>query len=314
MDLRTTCEFLRDRSSEGKSVVLVTVAAVEGSSMRNPGTIMGVAKDGTYAGSLSGGCIENAVVAEALDVIATGSPRLVRFGAGSPYLDIKLPCGGGLDLLFHPVADPSIPQACLASIKTREPFTLRTDARAITHVPGWSSARVDRDKLSSTFGHWPGPRLQIIGHGAGVEALAVLGRTFGCETRILTPDARVIDQLAARDISAQMIARTDQIELLCSDPWAATIFLFHDHDWEIELIEAAIAQPHFYIGAMGGRRAHAFRTEALLARGVGQAAIDTIRGPIGLFHSSRDPQTLALSTLSEVIRAYHDTDFAGASA
>lgn len=62
--------------------------------MRNPGTIMGVAQDGSFAGSLSGGCIENAVVAEALEALKEDAPRMVRFGAGSPYLDIKLPCGG----------------------------------------------------------------------------------------------------------------------------------------------------------------------------------------------------------------------------
>ena len=76
--------------------------------MRNPGTIMGVAEDGSFAGSLSGGCIENAVVAEALEVLKKAKSRIVRFGAGSPYLDIRLPCGGGLDLLFQPLEDGSL--------------------------------------------------------------------------------------------------------------------------------------------------------------------------------------------------------------
>ena len=77
-------------------------------------------------------------------------------------------------------------------------------------------------------------------------------------------------------------------------------------------MEQALRQPHFYIGAMGGRKAHAFRSEALQMRGVSEAEIATIRAPIGLFHSSRDPQTLALSTLGEVIRTYEATDFEAA--
>jgi len=87
MDTENVLQFIvsawQDRAYR---CVLVTVGAVEGSSMRGPGTIMAVAEDGTFAGSLSGGCIENAVIGEALDVLKCAQPRVIRFGAGSPYL------------------------------------------------------------------------------------------------------------------------------------------------------------------------------------------------------------------------------------
>jgi xanthine dehydrogenase accessory factor len=63
---------------------------------------------------------------------------------------------------------------------------------------------------------------------------------------------------------------------------------------------------------MGGRRAHAARCEALLAAGVPAAALAALHAPIGLFHSSRDPQTLALSALAEIVKVYQDTDFGAA--
>lgn len=277
--------------------------------MRNPGTVMGVAEDGTFAGSLSGGCIENAVVAEALDVLVTGAPRVVRFGAGSPYLDIKLPCGGGLDVAFHIIKDEAFVSACLASIEHRQPFSIVTTQGGVTHIPQWREPSFDAAKCEATFGHYPGPHLQIIGHGAGVEALATMAHAFGCTTHILTPDTRLIEELEASGIGATLLERTTQTDRLKSDPWTATIFLFHDHDWEIDLIEAALEMPHFYIGAMGGRRAHTFRSEALNARGVTREKLDTIRAPIGLFHSSRDPRTLALSTLGEVIRTYEESEW-----
>lgn len=309
MDQSGVFEFLDERRAKGERGVLVTVCAVEGSSMRNPGTIMGVAEDGSFAGSLSGGCIENAVVSEALEVLEALEPRIVRFGAGSPYLDIKLPCGGGLDLHFQPLEDSFFAADCIASIRGREPFSIAIDADGARHVRGWQPTAFDPQTGASTFGHWPVPKLQIIGHGAGVGALAQLGRTHGCALRVLTPDTRIIEDLGEQAIHGLLLKRTDETDLLLSDPWTATIFLFHDHDWEIELMAHALEQPHFYIGAMGGRKAHAFRTEALLAKGKSQKTIDTIRAPIGVFHSSRDPQTLALSTLAEVIRAYQDTDF-----
>lgn len=312
MDIKNVCQFLADAASRGQRTVLVTVGAVEGSSMRNPGTIMGVAEDGSFAGSLSGGCIENAVVAEALEVLKDGGAKVVRFGAGSPYLDIKLPCGGGLDLHFQPLEDGALAHACLNSIAARQPFSIIAGDGAANHVGEWRPAAFDPVTGSSSFGHWPEPLLQIIGHGAGVKALAMLGRTLGCSTRILTADTRIKSSLAAAEIEASLLERTSQTDLLASDPWTATIFLFHDHDWEIELMERALEMPHFYIGAMGGRRAHAFRCEALGVRGVSEEALATIHAPIGLFHSSRDPHTLALSTLGEVIRAYESVDFEAA--
>jgi xanthine dehydrogenase accessory factor len=288
------------------------VGAVEGSSMRGPGTIMGVAADGSFEGSLSGGCIENAVVAEALDALRAACPRVVRFGAGSPYLDIKLPCGGGLDLHFAPLGMTDFAARCLASETARVPYAIAVGPHGAEHREGWQAPSFDASAGAGVFGQWPAPLVQIIGHGAGVEALSMLASTMGCEVRALTPDERIIASLERQGHAPVLLKRRTQTDLLASDPWSALVFLFHDHDWEIDLIERALELPHFYLGAMGGRRAHAFRSEALAARGVAQEKIGTIKAPIGVFHSSRDPQTLALSTLAEVIRAYQDTDFKAA--
>ena len=280
--------------------------------MRNPGTIMGVAQDGSFAGSLSGGCIEQAVVAEALDVLKVGASRMVRFGAGSPYLDIKLPCGGGLDLHFCPLGRSDFASGCLDAIHGRTPFSIRVGVEGAEPILQWCETAFNAEIGEGVFGHWPVPQLQIIGHGAGVEALARLSCTMGCSVRVLTPDERIIKALRADGIEADLIKRRTQIGMLQSDAWTASIFLFHDHDWEIDLIGGALLQPHFYIGAMGGRKAHAMRCDALQTKGITRAQLETIRAPIGVFHSSRDPQTLALSTLAEVIRAYQGTDFGDA--
>ena len=79
----------------GAGVVLVTLVGIAGSSPRALGAQMAVAADGDYRGSFSGGCIEAAIVAEALAVLDDGETRMVRFGAGSPSFhelreDLKL--------------------------------------------------------------------------------------------------------------------------------------------------------------------------------------------------------------------------------
>ncbi|WP_199803406.1 XdhC family protein [Erythrobacter rubeus] len=289
--------------------VLVTVCAVEGSSMRNPGTIMGVAEDGSYAGSLSGGCIEAAVVAEAVDTLRSGEPRIVRFGAGSRYIDIKLPCGGGLDLHFQPLGASDLAERCLQSIADREPFSMALAQEGASHLSDWRAPSYDASAGEAVFGHWPEPLLAIVGHGAGVEALERMASTMGCISRVYTPDERVVDALRNGPTEVIGLERTSETGLLQSDPWTAFVFLFHDHDWEIDLMARAIELPHFYLGAMGGRKAHAVRSEALRARGISEEQLSAMKAPIGVFHSSRDPQTLALSTLAEIIRTYQDTDF-----
>ncbi len=309
MDFVRVLQFLNDCQKRGEPSVLVTVCAVEGSSMRGPGTIMGVAQDGSFAGSLSGGCIENAVVAEALEALEACSSRLVRFGTGSPYLDIKLPCGGGLDVQFCPLDGSNLPQLALEAVTARQPFSLRIVNGIADLVSGWQKPSFDPAADASVFGHFPVPRIVIIGHGASVEALAQLGQTIGCDIETLTPDEAIITRFEQLNFPAVRLDRPSQTDLLKSDPWTAFVFLFHDHDWEADLMERAFALPHFYIGAMGGKKAHLQRCEALRERGITGAQLAAMRAPIGLFHSSRDPQTLALSTLAEIIRCYDRADF-----
>jgi len=83
-----------------------------------------------------------------------------------------------------------------------------------------------------------------------------------------------------------------------ADPWSAVVFLFHDHAWEPLLIERALSQPAFFIGAMASRRTHTARLDTLRGRGVPQEALERIVSPLGLTPSARDPATLALSAFA----------------
>jgi xanthine dehydrogenase accessory factor len=90
----------------GLGCVLVTLVNVEGSSPRRVGSQMAVAADGTVVGMISSGCAEAAIVAEAMSALHEGRVRTVRYGTGSPYMDVVLPCGSGIDVHFDfPVAN-----------------------------------------------------------------------------------------------------------------------------------------------------------------------------------------------------------------
>lgn len=299
-------QFLAAKVALEVPTALVTITNVSGSSMRNPGTHLAVSADGAWAGSLSGGCIEAAVVAEAIDSLTRGRPCEVRFGAGSRYIDIRLPCGGALDVLINPIASRTFARQALALFEQRTPFVLtlpletgqpEIEARAAA----WRTQRAAR---AFRVAHLPPLSLLIIGHGANVEALHAQAEAATAGVRVMTPDRDLVSRLDLRGADVILLQTPHQDTLPDVDAWTSIAFLFHDHDWEIALMKAALASPAFYVGAMGSRQTQRARAEALSARGVPADHIERLRAPIGLIPSSRDPEVLALSTLAEIVRDF----------
>ena len=165
---------------------------------------MVVASDGSFVGSLSGGCIERAVVSEALDVLKTSEPRIVRFGEGSPYFDIKLPCGGGLDVHFMPLQQNEISSRCLQAVNARKPFAISLPKK--NGIPQFddqiSKPGVSFEETFIKVDHEPNPNLLLIGHGAVTSSLARLSREMLFDVQILTSDEILKEDLTADGFNA----------------------------------------------------------------------------------------------------------------
>ncbi|WP_419847483.1 XdhC family protein [Candidatus Poriferisocius sp.] len=90
--------------AEGRRVALARVVNVEGSGPRDPGAAMAVSDNGDVIGSVSGGCVEGAVVGEALDILETGERRMVSFGySDDEAFAVGLTCGGTIHLFIEPL-------------------------------------------------------------------------------------------------------------------------------------------------------------------------------------------------------------------
>ena len=264
---------------EGVPGVLITLVAIEGTSSRAIGTQMAVLADGRQVGSFSGGCVERAIVTEAMDVLRQGQPRTVRYGIGSPYIDVRLPCGGGIDLLFTPQPDAGLVAGALTRLAQREPAQLQ---------------------LGHHTQHYAPPlRLIALGHGEDLTALVRLARAYGVDVGAYAP----MQDGMRDDGIAPLVTRT-QLPSIATDAWTAIVFVFHDHDWEEFLLPQALALPAFYHGAVGSRRTHQARIGRLRATGVPLRRIDALRGSIGLIPGTRNPATLALSILAELVQDY----------
>ena len=112
------------RLTKGERCALVTLVGVNGNAPRAEGAQMAVCESGRWAGYISGGCLEQAIALEAVDAIKAGKPKLLRYGKGSPYLDIRLPCGSGLDVFVQPHPRRGTHPGMSERLERRQPFAL----------------------------------------------------------------------------------------------------------------------------------------------------------------------------------------------
>jgi xanthine dehydrogenase accessory factor len=211
-----------------------------------------VASDGRFVGSFSGGCIEAAVAREALSILKVGAGRTVRFGRGSPYIDIRLPCGGGIDLIFTPHPDCVVLAQAVQCLERREPVMLSINESAVSVADGLDTGGFILALV---------PPLRIIAFGQGEDLIgfAKLASAYGAVIETVTPDERALQTLAEAGLAVHYIYSRSRLPDILGDPWTAHVFLFHDHDWEDCLLPHALALPGFYIGAIGSTRTHQLR-------------------------------------------------------
>lgn len=295
--------FIVDRHAEAIDTVLVTLIGIEGASSRAIGAQMAVAADGRRLGSFSGGCVEDAVAAEALEALDDGWGRVVRYGIGSAYIDIRLPCGGGIDLLFTPRPDAATMMSALRQLDQRRATGLALGCDGVALLPDAVSRSWDGDSLHHAY--QPALRIVALGQGEDLTAFARLGAAFGAQVQALTPDLPMRDLLVDEGIEATFLPTRNTLPIAHGDPWTAIVFLFHGRDWEEFLLPQAFALQSFYIGAIGSRKTHAARRAMLSHSGVSMEQIETLRGHIGLIPATRDPATLAVSILGEIVADYN---------
>lgn len=284
---------------EANEVALVVVTATEGGAVRMPGALMAVSASGERCGYISGGCIDADVVKHARQALQSGQVERLKYGTGSPFIDMPLPCGGAIEICITPCAPVEILRACHDQLISRQPVTLclsKSDELCLGQ-PILPSA------LSFTY--TPKLRLRIAGRGADSLALARLATAIGIQTELQLRDRDDIQDAQRLGIDhVSLLTRQPTLPARIDDPWTAVLLALHDGDWEEQLLGQALHSPAFYIGAVGSKATHARRCERLRAVGFTERQIGRIHGPAGLIPSMRDASMLAVSVLAEIVEAY----------
>lgn len=291
--LRAALQF----DAAGDGVALVIVTATEGGAVRLPGALMAVSRSGGCAGYVSGGCIDADVRLNARQALADGQVRRLRYGAGSAFPDIRLPCGGAIEILILPGVTRDNIRTFAGQLEARRRVRLQEIAGSWSFLP-------DRVELPDVS-YLPRPAIRIAGRGADCLALARIARAAGFGTSLQLVDEA--DLSAARQSGLTSVTQLQTPAAhppVSDDAWTAFVLMFHDREWEVPLLMQAFRGPAFYIGAVGSRKTQQKRLQALHDAGCAAADLDRLRGPVGLVAGMRDASFLAISVLAEIIADY----------
>lgn len=305
----------------GAPAALATVVQTWGSAPRQPGAQLAIRDDGTMMGSVSGGCVEGAVVVEAMDALADGKPRLLTYGvADETAFEVGLACGGTIRILVEPIGPaapalhPDMLEALVAARAARRPVALLTDldsfARQLTGPDAAGLAerfRADRsgpdDAGQMVTIHNPPLRLVIVGAVHIAQALVPMARLAGYDPVVVDPrdafasDARFPGVTLSRDWPDEAL---DAIGL---DARTAVVTLTHDSKLDDPAIIAALGSDVFYLGCLGSTRTHAKRLERLRAAGLTDVDVARIHAPVGLNIGACSPAEIAVATLAQITLA-----------
>ncbi len=269
---------------------LITSLMIKGGSARDCGSLAVVTPEGDMFGYLSNGCIDRDLLLRAQETLRTGTKEFVQYGEGSKNFDLRLPCGGSLGVLIDPSPSRSqIMQAC-AQLRGRQlaeiAFTPPADAGIGT----------------KTFIYEPKFRLYLAGRGAVFRSVVEASAATGFHVEAFSPDADDLETIAPFTASdPHMLTWSSGSDLLSEmDTYSGFLTLFHDHEWEIDLLKQALNTPARFIGCMGSSRTHATRLDTLRAMDIPEEQLARTRGPIGLVASLRDAKLIALSALAEI--------------
>lgn len=311
----------------GRGAALATVVQTWGSAPRQPGAQLAISGEAELMGSVSGGCVEGAVAAEALEALKTGQPRLLEYGVtDEDAFAVGLACGGTIRVLVEPVGiGAGLTEAFLDDLVTH-----RASARGAVvavDLASWQRALVsagsvaedgvaaaarevltdERSRVVELDGrqwflsvHNPPLRLAIVGGSHIAQPLAQMARLAGYAVTLIDP--REAFASAERFPGERLVHDWPDAALADHglDRRTAVVTLTHDPKLDDPGLMAAIRSEAFYIGALGSTRTHAKRVARLEAAGFTSDEIARIDAPIGADIGAQTPAEIAVSVMAEL--------------
>ena len=311
LDLRVLSDALNWKKS-GHAVTLVTVVETWGSAPRPPGALLAVRDDGLVSGSVSGGCVEDDLIARTKAAFAeSGSaapakPSMMAYGVSKEEAArFGLPCGGTLRLVQEPLVDPGWVQELLART-ARHHLVARTLVLASGVVTLGDAVRgtamlFDGTVLTTVFG--PKWRLLLIGAGQLSRTVAQMAQLLDFEVLVCDPREEYAAALDLPDVLRLPGMPDDVVRDLLPDAHTAIVALTHDPKLDDMALLEALKSRAFYVGALGSRRNQEARKKRLAEHfDLTETELARLHGPVGLRLGAKTPAEIAVSILAEIVQ------------
>ena len=293
---------------EGRKLWLVTVTQTFGASPRPPGSLMAMRDDGIVVGSVSGGCIEDDLVARRGEFVGA-TPILQSYGVSAEEARrFGLPCGGQLEVVIEAALDVPRLDRLFAKISAGEVF-----ARVVnlahggwTYRPASPTDETARNDREFTCIHGPRWRMLIIGASEIARYLAEVAATL--DFQVFVCDPREEYRTAWRAAGSTFVDGMPDDAVIAFNPDAHTVIVTVSHDPKLDdmALMEALKTDAFYIGAVGSKKTSDERRKRLretIEFGLTDGHVAKLHGPVGLAIGSRTPPEIAIAILAELVAA-----------
>ena len=311
--LGQAARWLRD----GQPCWLATVVATYGSSPRPAGSLFACNRQGQNVGSLSGGCVEDDLLAKLTrGELARKAPRFFRYGETAEEAEqLGLPCGGHLDIVIEPLAGAAaahhmerIAARLAARACVERTVQLASGEFASRDVERHAALRYDRERgvLAQTYG--PQYQLFVIGTNMVAGYVAEMALALDYDVTVCDPRPERLADFATAGVRKIRDMPDDAVRAHAADAHSAVVALNHDPRIDDMGLMEALTTDAFYIGAMGSERTSAKRRERLRDLQLSAAQVARLRAPIGLPIGSKTPPEIAVAIVAEITAVRHRRD------
>jgi xanthine dehydrogenase accessory factor len=310
LDLRVLVDALAWKQA-GHGVTLVTVVETWGSAPRPPGALLAVRDDGVVSGSVSGGCVEDDLIArikrgDHISDSNTEKPSMIAYGVTkAEAARFGIPCGGSLRLVQEPLLETAWVQELLERTSAHElvarTLTLGAGTVRLSAAQRGDTFAFDGLTLKTTFG--PKWRLLLIGAGQLSQAVAQMASMLDFEVLVCDPREEYAATLQMDGVTRVLGMPDDVVRDLKADAHTAIVALTHDPKLDDMALLEALRSDAFYVGALGSKR----NTETRKARlkehfELTDAELDRLHGPVGLRIGAKTPAEIAVSVIAQIVQ------------
>ncbi len=290
----------------GQGAALATVIATWGSAPRGVGSQLAIAADGTFQGSVSGGCVEGAVILEAQAAIEDGKCRILEYGVtDEDAFAVGLGCGGDIKILIEPIGigegpDVSLIDQVVDAHNARKPLVMSINLTEWTRKVLNDPESMDLENGHFVQSYDPNLRMIIVGAVHIAQSLSSMARMAGYDTYLIDPRESFASSERFPDETFIDAWPDEALEKIGLDAQCAVVTLSHDPKIDTPALATALRSDAFYIGSLGSKKTHAKRIKQLEGEGFTMDDIIRIHGPIGLDIGSKTPAEIAISIMAEI--------------